>query len=302
MQKKILFCILVHENPRQTLRLMRTIYNSQDYFAIHVDQKARAAYKLLLDTLSHVFPNVTVVSETRCSWGGFSLVRASNALFDLGFREYSDWTHAFLLSGAHLPLMPLETIRASLTLGKSCFKWHEIGADTVPAPQDQWLKSIFDRFEWSFDETGDGKMVRGEWLGQPDFSCFVGSQWVMLARDHVGYVLDAADGAMAQRLAHSNVADEAYYHTLLKNSVWCDDCWWKESTRVFWTAGSSSPKVLSLEDYKGLAAAPPAWFTRKFNDDLGDEAEVIATIDRIAGPVEWPDLPERVLQLTEQDE
>jgi hypothetical protein len=228
-------------------------------------------------------------------------VRASNALLDLGFSEHSDWTHAFLLSAAHLPLMPVEAIRASLTPGKSCFEWRELKSDTVLAPEDQWLQTFYDRFEWSFDETGDGKMVKGEWLGRPGFSYFVNSQWVMLAREHVGYVLDAAGGAMAQRLAQSNVADEAYYHTLLKNSVWSDDCLWKNSTKTFWSAGSWSPKILSLAEYEELAKQPTAWFTRKFVDDLGDEAEVVATIDRIAGPAECPDLPERVLAFAEQE-
>ncbi|MDR3450051.1 MAG: beta-1,6-N-acetylglucosaminyltransferase [Alphaproteobacteria bacterium] len=299
MEKRILFCILVHDSPQQTLRLMRTIYNTHDYFNIHVDKKADEGYRDLLDALSRACPNVTVVSNELCGWGGFSLVRSSNALLKLGLEAHADWTHAFLLSATHLPLIPVATIRAALTAGKSYFKWHEI-RDAVPAPQDQWLKSILDRIEWSFDETDEGKMVKGDWLGRPDFSYFVGSQWVALARDHVGYVLDAADGAIAQRLAHSNVADEAYYQTLLKNSVWSDDCWGKESTQVFWSAGAWSPKILTLEDYRKLAATPRAWFTRKFNDDLGDEAEVVAAIDEIAGPVEWPDLPERVLQLAEQ--
>jgi Core-2/I-Branching enzyme len=299
--QKILFCILVHNDPRQTLRLIRSIYNCNDYFNIHVDQKAGAPYTRLLDALSRLYPNIRVVSTFRCGWGGFSLVRASNALLDLGFREHSDWTHAFLLSATHLPLMPVEAIRASLTPGKSCFEWRELKSDTVLAPEDHWLQTFYDRFEWSFDETGDGKMVKGEWLGRPGFSYFVNSQWVMLARAHVGYVLNAAGDAMAQRLAHSNVADEAYYHTLLKNSVWSDDCLCKNSTITFWSAGASSPKTLSLETYKDLAAAPLAWFTRKFVDDLGDEAEVLATIDQIAGPAECPDLPERVLALAEQE-
>ena len=227
-------------------------------------------------------------------------MRASNALLGLGFREHSDWTHAFLLSGAHLPLMPLETIRASLAPGKSCFKWHELGV-AIPAPEDHWLKSICDRIEWSFDETVDGKMVKGEFLGRPDFHYFVGSQWVMLARDHVEHVLTEIESPMARRLEHSNVADEFYYHTLLKNSRWRDDCWGKESTKVFWSAGSWSPKILSLAEYEELAKQPAAWFTRKFVDDLGDETEVAATIDRIAGSAECPDLPERVLAFADQE-
>jgi hypothetical protein len=300
MQTKILFCILVHDNPRQTLRLMRAIYNSQDYFYIHVDQKAGAAYRNLVEALSRACPNVTVVSNHRCGWGGFSLVRASNALFKLGYEAHADWTHAFLLSATHLPLMPVEAIRAALTPGKSSFYWLELKSDAVLAEDNHWLRAIYERFEWSFDETPAGEMVKREWLGRPDFSYYVNSQWVMLARDHIGYVLDAADGAMAQRLAHSNVADEAYYHTLLKNSIWSDDCFRKNGTETVWSAGASSPKILSLEDYKRLAAARPAWFARKFNDDLGDETEVLATIDQIVGPVECPDLPERVLQLVDQ--
>ncbi len=244
--QKILFCILVHNDPRQTLRLVRSIYNRNDYFNIHVDQKAAAPYTRLLDALSQLYPNIRVISTFRCGWGGFSLVRASNALLDLGFREHSDWTHAFLLSGAHLPLMPVETIRASLTPGKSCFKWHELG-DAVLAPEDHWLKSICDRIEWSFDETVDGKMVKGECLGRPGFSLFrrlpmgdVGARpcGACLDRGRKRHGAKAGAQQCRRRILLSYAAEEFASGA----TIACG----KESTKAFWSAGSWSPKTLSL--------------------------------------------------------
>jgi hypothetical protein len=294
MSNSILYCILAHDSPLQTLRLFRFIYNSQDFFVIHVDKSAEAAYLSTIEKLASLYDNVSFLSEYKCGWGGFSLVRAMKRMLLYGLDRHPFWSHAVFLSGTHLPLLSPTRIRSKLSGGKSYFTWNIINN---LKSDGKWLRDIWDRIEWRFEEREDGRMERKELLGRPEFAYVSGSQWTVLASNHAEFTLRQQGTAIEARLACSNVADESYFQTLLYNSPHWPDCVWMDSTAVFWTPGAWSPRILDLAGYLDVAREAKTFFVRKIAEDLGDEGEVLRAIDDVIGSVECPDLPRRVLDL-----
>ena len=151
MNKSILYCLLLHDNPRQTLRLLRAIYNRFDQFVLHVDRAAATDYVLLLAAISEAYPNISVLSKRACSWGGFSLVQAEMDMLKAGLQNGHPWTHAVLLSGTHLPAWPIARLRNWLVEGTSFMSWYEFPHREV-RPDHPWAGSVWDRFGWSYQE------------------------------------------------------------------------------------------------------------------------------------------------------
>ncbi len=222
MSAPILYCILTHAFPRQTLRLLRAIYNETDLFVIHVDRSATPDYIDLIRSRAAPFLNIHVISNHVCSWGGFSLVATEIDMLKTGFAvETTPWTHAVFLSGTHLPAWPREKIRAWLVEDESCINWFEF-PQTETCPEDKWGMAIWSRFNWYYEEepgTGMKKIERAPPLG---FIYGTGSQWVALARAHAGFALRPESDLIRTRLATTDVADEAYFQTILANSSYRD--------------------------------------------------------------------------------
>jgi Core-2/I-Branching enzyme len=289
MRTPILYCILLHNNPKQTLRLLRSIYNSVDQFVVHVDSRADPAYKRLICAFGAIYKNAHVLSEYRSGWGSFNLVRATISALRYAVESNRDWQHVVILSGTHLPIRPFGPFQSSLVSGKSYFTWKEM-KKFDPTSEERWVQDMWNRIEYHYTEQEGKRMLRGAHVGRPKFDYVVGYQWVILAREHVAFALRSEPDPIRVRLECSNVADESFFQTVLFNSPYKAECVWHESTTCFWTPGQWSPKVLSLEEYAALSEKPKTQFVRKIADDLGDEREVERMIDRVLGGVERPDL------------
>ncbi|MFE1600589.1 beta-1,6-N-acetylglucosaminyltransferase [Methylobacterium sp. ID0610] len=279
----ILFVILTHDFPRQTLRLLDAIYNEVDHYVIHVDASADPTFKNLLVGAGKTKPNIEVISRVSCSWGSFRVVQATIEALASGREQDRPWTHAVILSGTHLPLWPIERIRSWLVPQRSMFTWNDMAkAD----PSLKWTHDIWDRIIYKYKMESDGRAVRTEKLGPPDFNYFVGSQWVILARHHVEFILKSASENIYLRLAESNVPDESFFHTLILNSQHRSEVAWSSSTLCYWREGSWSPKMLDLKDYCLAVKAGTHPFARKFGEDLDSDAEARRVISAAIGAYE----------------
>jgi hypothetical protein len=287
MRKSILFCILVHDSPRQTMRLLRAIYNTTDHFVIHVDQSAHPAYKNVLQAVRDAFPRIHVISNHICTWGGYSLVAAEIDMIRTGLELHGGWTHAMFLSGTHLPVWPMAMIRGWLVEGLSFMTWDEIPR-TTERPERAWTAGIWDRFNWYYDEVTGVGLRQGELAGPPPFLYAKGEQWVVLARNHAEYAVRPGLDPVRQRLARTAVPDEAFFQSVLLNSDYRDRIRQEKTTVAIWGDGGGHPRVLDLPGYINYGKGAGAPFIRKIAEILGDEAEVERAINRMIGPVEVP--------------
>jgi len=81
LQKKIYFtlgnCIIIHNKFGQFERLLRSIYQPQNVYCIHVDGK----YPDLIESvkvLTKCFPNVFITKSVNVTYGGFSRVQEND--------------------------------------------------------------------------------------------------------------------------------------------------------------------------------------------------------------------------------
>jgi len=267
MAKQLLYCLLTHNSPKQTLRLLQAIYNEHDQFIIHVDQAASADYRALIARITQGLANLRVVSTRTCSWGGFSLVRATLDMHVVGMATNPNWSHALLLSATHLPVWSAERIRRWLHDGVSVLGWY----DSPPAGDAGWLEAAKSRIEWEFvEKQGEGN-IRGAYLGEPEFRYYKGPQWHALSREHIKYVLGRNQDSMFHRLSRSHVPDEAFFQTILLNSDFRQTCRNEWATTDIWKPNSWNPEIIDLEGYRDAIADPKSPFVRKIAEDIADE-------------------------------
>jgi Core-2/I-Branching enzyme len=276
----VLYCCLFHNSPLSILRLFKYLYNYDDIFIIHLDTKADQYTRSVVSAFAEL-PNVHLLSKHDCAWGGQSLVEASLDILSVGLSIDANWSHAIFLSAAHLPTRPPKNIRSWLKAGHSVMRWHAF--QHTPVRPDGWEGGIWDRFHWRYlEEPGTGMRRLGK---APDFewTYATGGQWVILAKNHVEYIVKEAPAELRRRMSITFIPDEAYFQTLLCNSRFANEVVWTDATYVLWKQGAH-PEDLSLQDYVRIARTRLELFARKFPDYVGQDDEADRTIRNFVGP------------------
>lgn len=113
--------ILVHENAEQVFRLLKSIYQPQNIYCIHIDKKSNKNFHAAIRSLVKCLDNVFISTKTEnIVYGGFSRLQADiNCLRDLltlkdfvGDNKHEnlmnkklvEWKYAFNLVGTEFPL------------------------------------------------------------------------------------------------------------------------------------------------------------------------------------------------------
>ena len=100
----IAYSILMYKDVSATERLLRAIYQPQNYYVIHVDLKARKVVYDAVDGITKCFPNVWKVRDRYdIKWGYISLLNAELSSMEqlLLFRK---WKYLINLTGQEFPL------------------------------------------------------------------------------------------------------------------------------------------------------------------------------------------------------
>lgn len=102
------YIILAHKNPIQLNRLIKSLSGKDIYIYIHIDRNANInAQDIDID-----IPNVFLVTERiACSWGDFSLVKATLKCIEKIITDQRKG-HTILLSGQDLPIQNTNAIRS----------------------------------------------------------------------------------------------------------------------------------------------------------------------------------------------
>ncbi|RNA37404.1 beta-1-3-galactosyl-O-glycosyl-glyco beta-1-6-N-acetylglucosaminyltransferase-like [Brachionus plicatilis] len=121
----IAFSILVHSNAEQVERLIRSIYQPQNIYCIHIDTKSNQAFHDAIQSIADCFDNIFITTKTEnILYGGFSRLQADiNCLKDLLMldklikfnknlknKRFVDWKYAFNLVGTEFLLRTNEEL------------------------------------------------------------------------------------------------------------------------------------------------------------------------------------------------
>jgi hypothetical protein len=177
----VVYAVLCNQSPRHVAELARALHHPEQTILLHADAKSPALLHQSLRELAGQLPNVRVVESLLCSWGGWSLVRATLRMIGEALALPTPWRHFCLLSERHMPLQPPATIAESLPAGMSF-------SDAVPLPamDRDHRNDLLHRFAREWEELPGVGMFssRPRRLTTEQFDTLrLGSQWVVLARE-----------------------------------------------------------------------------------------------------------------------
>ena len=216
--------MLVHEQPRRTMRLARYMAGQGCKVAIHVDARAPEERGEELDRLLDGSDNILMVPRRRCDWGTFSLVEASLDGVRMLLARWPGITHVCQLSGSCIPIKPIPALRAHLDAHPDTDF-----IESVPLAQDKWVVdglsmerfTLYHPLPWrryrrAFDRLVDlQRLLRVERRIPEGLEPRLGSQWWCLSARTLRAIIDDPKFDAYCRFFRSTwIPDESFFQTL----------------------------------------------------------------------------------------
>lgn len=218
--------LLCHDDLGMALRLARIWADGGASVAIHVD--AKVPDRQISGFRAALGDNDRIIFTRRhaCSWGRFSLVRATQDAASELLARFPDTTHVYLASGACLPLRPVSDLVAYLAADPDrdhieSVSAHDVGWTVGGLNEERFtLFFPFDwkRRRWLFDRFGDWQLRLGISRRIPaGLSPHLGSQWWCLTARTLRAILDDPRRAEFDRFfRYTWIPDESYFQTLAR--------------------------------------------------------------------------------------
>ncbi|CAG5122440.1 unnamed protein product [Candidula unifasciata] len=103
-QFPIAYSILVYKDSEMVERLLRAIYRPQNFYCIHVDQKASNDCFEAITSIAKCFPNVFLASRRiSVAWGWFTVLEPEIVCME-DLWKYRKWKYFINLTGQEFPL------------------------------------------------------------------------------------------------------------------------------------------------------------------------------------------------------
>lgn len=297
---RIAYLILAHNHPELLLRLLKALEGPGTGIYVHLDKKADATR---FPQAQQAFSNVNFIDKRRSVyWMGFSAVQATLDLLRLAHSS-GKYDYYILLSGADYPIKPAEYIERFLATSEKDFLFFFNLADWP-----SWRSKI-DQYHytdtfWTNYRTAPRRSWRlyrrvQQLLARllpprkflPQLEPYGGSQWWMLTRDSVTWLLDflKMHRGFSWFYRFTESPDEMFFQTAVLNSprremvqnylryqeLWADigaadDNSGMETVHQFnlryidWDTARERPAVLDERDFERLSTSP-CLFARKMD-------------------------------------
>ena len=261
------FVMLAHEGLGRAAEVIGVLGGQP--VVVHVDRNTSPAqFKPFAAAMRNV-PGVTLAPRLACDWGTWSLVEATRSSARILLEKHPEVRHVMLISGACLPIKPVEDLIAFLAKNADTDFIESVTIKDVP-----WTKGGLseERFQFSFPlPWRRQKLLFDLWvniqrtLGRKrqapvGIQPHLGSQWWCLTRGTLETILnDPNSGHYDRYFRKVWIPDESYFQTLV---------------RVYGTKVESRSLTLSKFDFQGkphlfyddhlkLLQQSPAYFARK---------------------------------------
>ena len=218
--------LLCHGDLGMAARLARIWTDGGARVAIHVDAKVSGARAAGLRQALKDCDRVIFSKRHRCSWGRFSLVRATQDAAAELLARFPDTTHVYLASGACLPLRPVGELVAYLAADPDrdhieSVSSHDVGWTVGGLNEERFtLFFPFDwkRHRWLFDRFVTWQRRRGIRRRMPaGLIPHLGSQWWCLTARTLRAILDDPQRPAFDRFFRFTwIPDESYFQTLVR--------------------------------------------------------------------------------------
>lgn len=263
------FVMLAHEALHRAAQVARVISAAGCPIVIHVDARVSApVFESFTHSLGDI-EGVVFAPRRQCDWGTWSLVEASISATEMLLNLDPDVNHVALISGACLPIKPVDEFKAYLASHPETDFIESVTIGEVP-----WTKgglsderfSLSFPFSWKrkkrlFDAWVELQRLVGRNRRPPlGIVPHMGSQWWCLTRATVKRILSDPDRQKIDRYFRRVwIPDESYFQSLV---------------RYYGTNVESRSLTLSKFDFQGkphvfyddhllLLRQSPAYFARK---------------------------------------
>ncbi|RNA63912.1 glycosyl transferase [Chryseobacterium nematophagum] len=259
----IAYLILVHRLPNQFKRLFKAIYESTNFYLVHIDKKANP--KIIDDVRKFLkeYPNVHLLKSENVVWGGYSMVQAELDGMKYLLNINAKWDYFINLSGQDYPLKSQKIIKEFLSnnFGKSYIKITD---------QEKNRPETMNRIENYFEELEDRiseKTHKRSFM--KDVIPYIGGQWMILTRNCCEFVCNNIEvKKFEDYYLNTLIADESFFQTVLMNTSFNGTLVNDDKRAIIWIPDGDiklRPKTFTKTDL-GFLQNGNYLFARKFDD------------------------------------
>ena len=280
---KLAFLIQCHKLPKQLNELLNVLDNEYVQIFIHIDKKSDIKEQIISRSNIHILPDELRVDV---QWGKFSQVSASINLLRYAF-GFGSFDYYWQISGQDFPIKNIQEILLFLEKNNKKNFIH-IGESRYNGLNksnnfDKRAELYFPA--WMSNRTLFVKIIKKMYLvitGGTSYTLpiyrrkmvdkikpYFGSCWWCLNNDFVEYAINKIEQEPYLIKFFNNVScpDESFFQTLFMNSPYADTQA-QYLHYIDWSAGQSSPKNLTVEDYNNIVSSDKL-FARKIDGDFG---------------------------------
>jgi len=220
------FVMMAHAALDRAGQVARHLADHGCPVVIHVDRRSpSAAFFDLVDQVRDL-RNVHFARRVKCDWGTWSLVEASRSSAQTLLKIAPDVQHVYLVSGACLPIKPLDHLTSFLAEHPDTDFIESVTIREVPWTQDGLSEERFSftfPFAWKrqkrlFDIWVEAQRQVNRKRGTPnDIAPHMGSQWWCLTRKTLQRILADPKRDQCDRYFRKVwIPDESYYATMVR--------------------------------------------------------------------------------------
>lgn len=261
----IAYLILVHRLPQQFKRLFKAIYETDNFYLIHIDKKAINKIGKEIITFLEPYPNVSVLTSENVVWGGYSMVQAELDGMKHLLKMNAKWDYFVNLSGQDYPLKSQKIIRQFLAEnnGKSYLK---IANQKLIRPE------TMNRIENHFVEVDDKISTVTHKRGfMKNVVPYIGGQWMILTRNCCEFICNSSEVKKYEEYySNTLIPDESFFQTVLMNTSFKGDLIDDDKRAIIWIPDGDiklRPKTFTNLDLDFLQLGQNL-FARKFDDNV----------------------------------
>ena len=197
----------------RAIRQVRLIYRPHHYYFIHVDQNSHWLFSHLSSL--EVLPNIKLAQHRfKTFWASNTLLFLLLACFREIFKLGWDFDYVINISESDFPVKPLEAFEDYLRTRVGRNFVATSGKEMLEFQDTQGMRKMFYNCDDRMYKLGDRNIPFGlQWVG--------GSDWVILHRDFVHYLVTSDDSlvrGLTNFYFYSIMAPESFFHTALLNS------------------------------------------------------------------------------------
>ncbi len=261
----IAYLILVHRLPNQFKKLFTAIYESTNFYLIHIDKKASQEIGEEVRNFLKPYSNVQILDSENVVWGGYSMVQAELDGMQYLLNMDAKWDYFINLSGQDYPLKSQKIIKEFLSKnnGKSYIK---------VADQKKSRPETMNRIENYFEELEDkisDKTHKRTFM--KDVVPYIGGQWMILTRDCCEFITNSTEvKKFEEYYMNTLIADESFFQTVLMNTSFTGTLVDDDKRAIIWIPDGDiklRPKTFTKTDLDFLQKGSHL-FARKFDDNV----------------------------------